>query len=324
IYNFATGYRLTGLQEYRDAVERGAVALIEHFGTDDPGMWLWAVDESGRPLDAHFSAYGHAFVVFGLAHAFAATGEERFRDAAQATAHALATRFRDEHGGIIPTLAATGSDTGAVRSQNPIMHLFEALLTLGHEAGDGDALEAAAALAEWVFRHLMRDDAILPEVYSRDWQPLPEGDGGRIDVGHQFEWAFLLSRAVEIGAVPPRAVATGRRMLENGLRLGYDARDGGIWSPAMPDGRIVNRSKGWWEQCEAARALHRYASAHQCPTCAAARDATLALCRGRFVDPEHGGWFMRIEPDGTIPSTDKGNEWKVDYHVVGLCVELMA
>ncbi len=55
---------------------------------------------------------------------------------------------------------------------------------------------------------------------------------------------------------------------------------------------------------------------------AAPRDAILALCRAAFIDQESGGWFMRIEPDGSVRSTDKGNEWKVDYHVVGLCVEL--
>lgn len=338
IYNFATGFRLTDDERYRLAVQRGADALLAHFSADEPGVWSWSVDESGSILDERRSAYGHAFVVFGLAHAFAATGDERYRARARATAHALRTRFRDAHGGLIPTLERDGSDAGATRSQNPVMHFFEALLALGHEGADEESLRHAAELAEWVIAKLVPPDGILPELYSDDWRPLGEAQGGRIDIGHQFEWAYLLSRAVEVGALSDAGtpapwvgggkgegglpIALGRAMIENGLRLGYDTASGGIWSPATPDGRILHRAKGWWEQCEAARALHRYATRHGDTECDGPLAATIALCRDRFVDGEHGGWFMRIEPDGTVPSTDKGNEWKVDYHVVGLCLEM--
>jgi mannose/cellobiose epimerase-like protein (N-acyl-D-glucosamine 2-epimerase family) len=50
-------------------------------------------------------------------------------------------------------------------------------------------------------------------------------------------------------------------------------------------------------------------------------DATMGLCRRRLIDPEYGGWFMRVEPDDSVRNTDKGSVWKVDYHVVGLCTE---
>jgi mannose/cellobiose epimerase-like protein (N-acyl-D-glucosamine 2-epimerase family) len=51
--------------------------------------------------------------------------------------------------------------------------------------------------------------------------------------------------------------------------------------------------------------------------------ATMRFCLDHLIDPDYGGWYMRVEPDGTVHSTDKGNVWKVDYHVVGLCAEAL-
>jgi mannose/cellobiose epimerase-like protein (N-acyl-D-glucosamine 2-epimerase family) len=43
-------------------------------------------------------------------------------------------------------------------------------------------------------------------------------------------------------------------------------------------------------------------------------ERTMAFCRANLIDPEFGGWYLDR-------SLDKGSEWKVDYHVVGLCEE---
>ncbi|MBM3494657.1 MAG: hypothetical protein FJX72_10145, partial [Armatimonadetes bacterium] len=155
LYNFATGFRLTGEEAYAEAVRLGADALIARFGDGPPGCWAWSVDGDGSIRDAHRSAYGYAFVVFGLAHAFAATGDARYRSAALDTARVIFARFGERDGGFIPTLRPNWSDAGATRTQNPIMHLFEALLALGHEGGAPEMLAEAAGVARFLCDRLM-------------------------------------------------------------------------------------------------------------------------------------------------------------------------
>jgi mannose/cellobiose epimerase-like protein (N-acyl-D-glucosamine 2-epimerase family) len=208
------------------------------------------------------------------------------------------------------------------------MHLFEALLALACEAGCDEAASMARATAEWVVGRLVRRaDGALPELYTPEWTELSEAEGGRLDVGHQFEWAYLLSRAVERGLwkapEAERMLATGERLLGVGMAAGYDEGGGGVWSPAAPDGRVMSRAKGWWEQCEAARAMHHYARLRGRSDLAEPFQRTMAFCRAHLVDPQHGGWYMRVEPDGSVRNRDKGNEWKLDYHVVGLCAEAL-
>jgi len=327
IYNFATAYRHSSAPDYLSAASDLAGALLAHFRAHAAGAWRWAVTGQGQPADDHLSAYGHAFVIFGLSHACAVTANAKYGDAASETLAFVREAMHDGHGGFVAALRPDGTVAEGVRTQNPIMHLFEALLALGCDVGSPQARECAARVGEWVCARLIRSDGALPELFTPDWKPLPTSDRGRIDIGHQFEWAFLLSRAVELGlwtgSDADRALAAGHRLLEAGIRLGYDDDDGGVWSPASPEGELLSRAKGWWEQCEAARALLHYARVRGRTDLAPRFEDTMAFCRRHLIDPEHGGWYMRVEPDGSIQNTDKGNVWKVDYHVVGLCAEAM-
>lgn len=41
----------------------------------------------------------------------------------------------------------------------------------------------------------------------------------------------------------------------------------------------------------------------------------------QFRDDQYGGWYQTVTRDGTVTADAKGNEWKVDYHATGLCME---
>ncbi|MFH1708710.1 MAG: AGE family epimerase/isomerase [Planctomycetota bacterium] len=104
IYNFAIGTALTGGRHYMDAVRSSARFLIERFRDPVHGGWFFAVDETGAPVDTAKDCYGHAFAVFGLAHAAAATGETDFITAARETLGVIETRFRHPNGGYVRNL----------------------------------------------------------------------------------------------------------------------------------------------------------------------------------------------------------------------------
>jgi len=85
LYVLATGYELTRNEAYLEAVTKGADFLLEHFRDREHGGWFYSVSPDGVVLDNSKDSYGHAFAVFGLAHAARVTGAERFRDAALRT-----------------------------------------------------------------------------------------------------------------------------------------------------------------------------------------------------------------------------------------------
>ena len=324
LYVFARGAAHGGGRRFVRAVESGAEALLSQFATP-AGGWASSVAPDGAQIDTTFSAYGNAFSVFGLAHAYHATGDTRYREAALVTREWMRTHMRDRDGGLIPHLDAELRDTGQIRSQNPVMHWFEALLALGTLGGAPDALGDARSLAEFVLTRLVRPlpgslPRVLPEFFSADWAALPAERGGRIDVGHQFEWAYLLARASELGLGSDLADA-GSDLLSAGLALGGGAPDGAVRSPALPDGTLVDGPPGWWQQCEASRALAHYAALRSRSDLWPRLGALTQFCIARFIDREYGGWFMTPWPDCGEAGADKGTEWKVDYHVVGMCDE---
>ncbi len=119
----------------------------------------------------------------------------------------------------------------------------------------------------------------------------------------------------------PSYAQRAKEFLEYGMALGYDWQDGGIFSPASPEGKLYSKRKGWWEQTEATRTLLRFVFRRNDDTYLAPLAQTMDYIRANFVDPKHGGWYSFREPGDSPETQDKGNEWKLDYHVIGMCME---
>ncbi len=201
------------------------------------------------------------------------------------------------------------------------MHLFEAMLALGDVPGRERARADALDVAEFVVGRLIRPgDGSLPELYDEEWNELPADRRGWINIGHQFEWAYLLSAAAERGLGDGLLEPAGR-LLSAGLRLGLDAEEGGTFCDAAPDGSLLSRRKGWWEQCEMIRALLHFAALRGRQDLLEPAVKAVRFVRERFLDAEFGGWFAKVGPDCDPDAQDKGGPFKVDYHNVGMCAE---
>ena len=317
VYDFAAGARLTGDSSYLEACRRGAEVLLDGFSDPDHGGWFYALDLGGEVVDDRKDAYGHAFVIFGLSHAHEVTGDGRFSDGASSAWQAVKDHLVDPAGGVVTHLSREfAGPTDGHRSQNPVMHLFEALLALWQAGGREEARADALALGRFVVEGLIeRPGNPLPELYTPAWTPLPEPLGGRIDIGHQFEWAYLLSRAAEIG-LPSDWLPYAEGLLDYAVAHGLHGRTGAIVSPVGLSGDgLPSSRRGWWEQCEAMRALANWAVVRDRIELAATFEGVLRYVQDSFVDPVYGGWYAALDDDS------KGSEWKLDYHVVALCEE---
>ena len=318
---FAAGYAITGEKAYREAAAAGADFLLRAFDDRLYGGWHWSCDPEGNLLDEKKDCYGHAFAIFGLAHAYRATKDARYRKAAERTWEIVDARFRDTRGGLIWKMTSDFRPMDLQRSQNPMMHMFEALAELADATGDGQFILCAQRIADFLFLPIAeRDLPPLPEIYDLEWTPIPSAAGGYSAGGHLFEWAFLLSMAVERG-MDASYIRFADRCIRNAVDLAYDRELPGVVTQVSLEGKPVNYAKSFWEPCEAIRALLHFAVRHGradlLPPC---RDM-LAFVQKHFVDPEHGGFYANLTREGKVINDMKGSEWKVDYHTAGMCAE---
>lgn len=104
------------------------------------------------------------------------------------------------------------------------------------------------------------------------------------------------------------------------MALGFDYSAGGTFSPAKANGELINQQKGWWEQCEAIRALTHFYLRQRRNDLNGPLQKTLEFVKASFIDAEYG-LVSNVVAGVTAQAMEKGNEWKVDYHVVGMCME---
>ena len=121
LYVMAQAYELTGERRYLNALKKGADFLLRYYAAPQDGTWYWRVSSKGQ-LQSRSTrkqhAYGQAFVMFGLSHAYRVTEDQRYLNAALDT--------WDHAEGLQVINASRVPFRGY--SQNGLMHTFEALL----------------------------------------------------------------------------------------------------------------------------------------------------------------------------------------------------
>lgn len=323
IYAMVRGFDATGDRRYLDAAKRGGDFLLEHFRDPEHPGWFEEVGPDGKVRSAAKKTYSHAFVILALAHLYRAGGDERYREAALLTWGWLYLYLRDDAGGYPPEATVQFTPAESLRTQNPVMHLFEAMLALWEATRDPDALSGARAVGDFVIARLLvrrQQDAYIPEWYSAQWQPLPSDGGGYIDLGHQFEWAWLLSDAA-IHGLPASYAQTGELVLAYALKEGYDQDQGGCFNRMSPEGN-KDLGKGWWEQSETLRTLMHYAALRGHTELWPRYDQTLALVRRDFADAVNGGWYpgpLKDCPDSPCTQAQAG----FGYHIAAMHMEAL-
>ena len=321
IYVMAIGYELTGKPEYLVQVKLGTDFMLKNFHDPEYGCWYEAVAPDGKLINGNKRLYSQAFVIFALAHAYVITKEPRYLNAALLTWKEIGYRFADANSGYKAGMNRDFSQTLLDNSQNPIMHLYEALLALYEASGSHEAFEGANSIGNFVANKLLQGmedgSARIPELYDTHWKVLDQAHDGYIDIGHQFEWAYLFSAGAEAGLNPILA-GVADRLLNYAMDKGYDIADSGVYSSMTPDGK-VNRNKGYWQQAEALRALMHHAAIRGRTDLWGRVTQMTELIHTEFLDQENGGWF-----DATKSECRKGHcsDRQPDgYHMTALHYE---
>lgn len=248
-------------------------------------------EDAFAPGKSEFRIYDHSFYLLFMVWYSRLTGNP-----------AAMRFFRDRYGLIEQHyenagIGGFGPPMPGIRSHNPYMHLFEAMLSAFRYTEDDFWLTKAIAIKDLFFDRL-RDPAqpVVFEFRNPDWSV---ADNGRIEIGHQLEWPTLL---LELHAITgePRLVETAERLLEFAKRHGFE--NGLAVNVVHADGSAVDRAKLLWVQTEAVRRGL----------------VSLDLLRQKFFHPDGWCWYNRLTAEGA-PVEEPANA-RLLYHVLTAAV----
>ncbi|MHC3127868.1 hypothetical protein OB03_11510 [Brevundimonas sp. GN22] len=299
---------------WRNLVTSG-IERLEHFRCEGTGHFQSLLAPSLRPAGGKASVYDIAFVVFALASAYRA-GIEAERNAMLAL-------------DLLAEVSARAASNGAIvedgdhpYQSNVHMHLLEASLeweALVEDARWVEFTDRIVRLAVDVF--IDPDDGAIREFFTADWARTRSDYGKRVEPGHQFEWAWLLSQYAERRNSSVVA-ATASKLYEVGSAGIWD--DAGVMADAMdPTGAITEYRARLWPQTEWARAALRFANLTNGSVRERyLRDAERALtAMNKYLLP-NGLWQDQlVTPYEFAPTNAKASSL---YHLMGVYSELKA
>lgn len=216
-YVFSLGADWGWGEGHAGLVERG-LARFEATNLRSDGLYRTLVSASGEVLDDAASLYDQAFVLLATATAAAAgiEPERQARTAERVVAGLDALRL--PQGGW-------REPAGHPFQANAHMHLLEAALAWEALAPDGPWRAMADAVVGLARTHFVDDrGGFLREFFAEDWRPAEGAAGRLVEPGHQFEWAWLLTRWGRLSG-DPWAAQAARRLFACGEQ-GLDAARG--------------------------------------------------------------------------------------------------
>lgn len=193
VFCFAEAGSRQWVGDWRNAVDAGMDYYERVYRLPD-GFYASLADLDGKVLDASFDLYNQAFAILAYAHIAKAQPERAVQMGARASEMLEALQLTYAH-------PYSGFEEANPRKlplcTNPHMHLFEAAMAceMQPEFNQGLWVALADQIAELCMsRFIDPQSGGLREFFDGDWKPY-EGVAGRImEPGHQFEWAWLLTR----------------------------------------------------------------------------------------------------------------------------------
>ena len=301
VYCYALAGKLGWSGPWQQAMTHGLSYFTEKYWLDS-GYFANAVTADGNVVDDSFDLYNQAFALFGFSQAAQAVPSLAADMEARSLSllNLLGARFKHPESGFHNDLQQS-----LPLKSNPHMHLFEAALGWEEYKGRGVGPWSALAdeIAELAMSHFIDPrSGALREFFDADWAPHPGEQGRIVEPGHQFEWAWLLTRWGQSRG-NAEAVVKAERLFEIGLKHGICPTRRVAVMALLDDFSIHDQTARLWPQTEWLKSSLRLASVStglkKDYYLAAATDACGAM--RLFLDvPLRGLWRDKMHLDGSF------------------------
>ncbi|WP_404655484.1 AGE family epimerase/isomerase [Raoultella ornithinolytica] len=195
LYVFSHAMR-TGWVAGGEVIYRIMETGLRHFH-DTQGVFYFS-DGSDKTAKQQ-NAYEQAFALLAYSELWLLTGDPQIRQRAENLHDWMQRHLALEEGGY-----ALNSEHPPFLSQNPHMHLFEAMLSWWEATGDARwEQEAHRLFLLFTQRFYNQQKGCLVEFFAPGWRPeLPVSQ--QIDPGHHHEWTWLLYEYERITGIDTR------------------------------------------------------------------------------------------------------------------------
>ncbi|WP_280952653.1 AGE family epimerase/isomerase [Neorhizobium alkalisoli] len=299
VYSFVAAGNSGWPGNWRAAAAHGLQYFESCFRTSE-GYFASLMSASGEILDPAFDPYNQAFAL--LAYAIMASAQPETANNFEAKALDLLVAmspYRHPLGGY-----EEGYPRKLPLCSNPHMHLLEAALEW--ELATTSKNPVWTAMADELIqiattRFLDPRTGAIREFFDGQWDPFPGLRGRIIEPGHQFEWAWLMTRWGQ-SRRNTEALAIARRLFELGVTHGICPHRNAAVMQLTDDFAVLDDTCRLWAQTEWLKAALALAS-----TCSGSERTRFleeavraANALRRFIDevPRKGLWRDRLMSDG--------------------------
>ena len=268
--------------------------------------------------------YMHSFLIFSYAEFYKLTQNDLALSEALAVLKGLP--HDSEHGGY--DQSAEERWYAGVKETNSHMHAMEALMNL-YEAlpdvrsGDRNFVRGRLKeLYEIFMKKITRDGFAYHDSFDKQWTPV---GSGWVNFGHDFEIVHLLLKARKnLGVNDSASLEHIKNLGRRAVKFGYDSANGGSFYKGELDGRISDRSKIWWAQCEQLLAFYRLNELDPRLVSLDQIERTFKWIRDQHLSKERkGAWFATPGNQGSLEwNTHLSSEWFASYHTMRALLEI--
>ena len=292
-----------------ELIAYGVETLVTNCRRSD-GLYGRIMSQTGGMSDDSAELYDTAFALLAFAWA-ARAGSVDAREAGENVSQAIETHLKRPlaHGGYAEVLPFP-----ADRNQNPHMHLLEASLAEAEYLGTDIAKRRIVEISKLMQDRFRTPAGALRERFAVDWSA---HEADHFEVGHQYEWVWLLHQIEGEGAADARNAADKLYRFARELT----GADGELFLEHTLDGDVLDDRQRCWGATEALKAhLARYAAGDT--NAEALATACFDRLWGLHIDGAvEGGWLDCRDGAGKVMSTDIPAS--TGYHIFLAFAELM-
>ena len=334
LWAFSAVYQARPDDLFQRMADRAFDYVMNRFWDAQYGGAFWRLDDTGRVLDDSKKIYGEAFYIYALSEYHRAFSARAALARAIELFELIELHAHDpQYGGYLEVRRRDWSEAGAdarlsdkdlneKKSMNNHLHVLEAYTNLYRVWKEPRVAQRLRELID-LFEQRILDPRSrhFHHFFNEQWQVRSD----TYTFGHDIEGTWLLCEAAEVLEDHP--------LLEHIRTWVFPMAEITLAEGVTPDGalqyegkagRIVDPGKECWPQAEAVIGFLNAFQISGDDKFLRAAMKTYDFIQSHLVDPEHGEWFWRINPDGKPdPQLPKVSEWKGPYHASRACLETM-